>query len=215
MPRPPGGADRPASTPLRVFRIDPGERWSVLMLDRTYGGLFVHWCRGRNLYCDPRGCDGPLHRMQRVWKGYAAAHLWVPRDTFWLPVVLEITESLELDFRGVYGRGQVWELSRDQLSARRKPPVKGKLVEKRPAGQVPDAFDVRSVLMHLYHVDAIDLTSKNPLPPRQLVEPVGGAPPSPAISADQADTGTAADWSRFREALRGGHVNGNGKKAPS
>ena len=46
--------------------------------------------------------------MGKSGKGYAHAEIYSRAIKAWNPVVLEITEHLELDLRGQYARGQVW-----------------------------------------------------------------------------------------------------------
>jgi hypothetical protein len=204
---------RPESYPLRVFRVKEGCTWTVLCLSERIGGCFVHWLRGRSFYCDPRGCPPAKHNSDRQWKGYAAAHLWDAPAALWLPIVLEVTESLELDLRGLYARGQLWEVSRPEQSDRRKTPVAGRLIGTRTPRETPAAFDVKDVLRHLYHTDVIDLTAKNPLPSRVIVEPFKAPPP--VAELDQAEPGQAEPLTgtTLREKLRAGGFHVNGKTA--
>lgn len=204
MPHEPGtnGAEGSRHV-LRVFRLKPGERAKIRTLSEAYDGLFTHFVRGRSKYCDPLNCNPADHRTGRFWKGYASAELWLPRETLWMPIVLEITEALELDLRGRWERGQCWELTREKQVGKRHPPIVGVLVGKAE-GKLPPAFGVLDVLTHLYHADGLQLGELNPMPPRVLVAASpGAAPAGPATnghaSAPAADSAEAAKfWQQAR-----------------
>src|SRR5881394_1208393 len=90
-----GGASASAR-PLRVFRVEPGTSWHVLVLSREVGGIMTHWYKGRSRFCPPDGtCEPQQHKSPRFWKGYAAAQVWDAAHSLWQPVVLEVSESLE------------------------------------------------------------------------------------------------------------------------
>ena len=160
----------PQAVAIRVFRIEKGTSQRVRMLSPSYGGVFTHYHRGRSQYCTGRDCPSPVHKVDRVWKGYVSAQVWNDASRNWFPVCLEITESLELTFRGVYARGQVWELWREQGPRGKELPVSGKLEEERDEHTTPKPFDIVPCLRALFHIDSIDLSSLNPLPPRVIVD---------------------------------------------
>jgi hypothetical protein len=196
-------ADRPSPsdrtpTPLRVFRCEPGCAWKVWTLSPKIGGLIVHYYKGRSEYCDPRGCPAPQHAAPWNWKGYVAACLWDEPAALWRPIVLELTSNAELDMRGLYAKGQLWELRRDPERSKKKKPVTATLLDAKWNDGERDAFPIMDVLRHLYHKDVIDLTAPNPLPPRTLVEPFAGrAPVDP--NAPPADKPlTAEEFQKFR-----------------
>lgn len=202
---------------LRVFRLKPGERCTVRTLSESYGGLFTHFVRGRSVYCDPTNCNPANHRTGRFWKGYAAAEVWMKPEGLYVPVVLELTEALELDVRGRWKRGQLWELSREKQVGRRHPPIVGVLLGDAP-GPLPPAFDCFDVLTHLYHADGIQLEEENPMPPRVMVKASVGAPPpaAPKNGTHAPDPGEAAEAARFWQQARTrmgdflkSHKNGN------
>lgn len=163
---------------LRILRIVPKQRVVIRTISPHYGGLFTHWFKGRSHYCPGRE-ECQLHRNDVIWKGYAAVETWDQTQALWFPWVLEITEGLELDFRGRWDRGQVWDVCRvDDTRKRDTTPIRGKLLEERNPDDFPPPYDLRPLLMHVYHVRDIRLDQLNPLPPRQLVKPSAGAPPA-------------------------------------
>lgn len=163
---------------LRVFRVKEGTTVHARTLSDGYSGLFTHYVRGRSVYCQGEKCEATVHRTDKVWKGYAAVELWNVATKKWTPAVLEITEALELDLRGLWKRGQVWEFYRDTPIQKKKMPIMGKLLEERDPASLPPAFDFRSVLLHLYHVEAVHLGVLNPMPPRVILADSEGDGPA-------------------------------------
>lgn len=165
---------------LRVFRVEEGTTSHVRTLSQSYSGLFTHFVRGQgSKYCRGDKCDTITHKLDRVWKGYAAVEVWNVSAENWMPAALEISEALELDFRGLWRRGQEWELFRDfpQGKKKKKQPVIGKLHKEHDPASMPPTFDFRPVLLHLYHVEIIQLGDDNPMPPRIIIaDSVGEAP---------------------------------------
>ena len=101
---------------VRVHRIDGNTSQFVRMLSTDYKGLFTHYYQKRSHYCVGETCRIPTHASDRVWKGYVPAELLLQgKRPVWVPICLEISENLELDFRGVYERGQLWELFKTDL----------------------------------------------------------------------------------------------------
>ncbi len=169
---------------LKIDRVAAGESMIVRMLSTDYGGLFTHWVRGRSQYCGGKECNPINHKLGRVWKGYCAAEKYCKVTKKWLPICLEITEGLELDFRTIYTRGQLWEIWRDMPTEKKQPPTQGKLLEDRGIDSCPPAFDYRPCLMHLYHIEYVDLTSPNPLPPRIILGASEGDAPRILLNGD-------------------------------
>lgn len=157
---------------LRVLSIAPATTYHVMFLADEYGGCFTHY-KKKSHYCKGTDCPAWLHNCgDTTWKGYAPVVVWNSARNVWMPWVLEMTESLELDLRGILRRGQIWEIWRDPLG-KKSTPVEGKLLEEdRDASRIPKAFDIVPVLRGLYHLTQIDLTSRNPMPPRTLVEDI-------------------------------------------
>jgi hypothetical protein len=173
----PAQEQRPAKpVQIEVVRVQAGASALFRILSPSYGGLFTHF-KGRSKYC-PGEDFCLLHKMDRIWKGYCAAEWWLEKEKVWRPCVLEITESLELDMRGKFGRGQVWEVYREQRTSKKAPQVMGKLHETVDVSRLRPPFDVVPVLRALYHSDVIDLSKKNPCAPRLLAEDVSDDPPA-------------------------------------
>lgn len=154
---------------LRVFRVEPGQNVFIRVLSESYCGLLTHFSKGRSVYCKGSECPATVHNVDPTWKGYAAVEIHRPGTQVWVPWVLEITEHLELDMRGIFARGQVWELWAEKQTDKRRPPVQGKLAERRDPLRFPAAFDIVPVIQCLYHNTRLDLQKKNPLPPRVIV----------------------------------------------
>jgi hypothetical protein len=204
------GSQEPHSAPdryaLRVLRVDPGQSFKIRLVSQRYGGLLTHWVRGRSVLCDGNECPALQHRSGTYWKGYALVEQWHGVKALWCPSVLEITENLELDFRGRYKRGQVWLLQRAPQVGRHKTGVFGVLMFEGQQENLRVPFDFLPVLRNLYHVSTIVLDKDNPMPARILVEPVAGNPPiSEAEKADRP--ATPEEWALFRERLKGMHFN--------
>ena len=149
-----------------VHRVRPATSWRVMTLSVHYGGMMTHFVRGRSRYCRGSECKPELHKTESFWRGYFAALLWEHETRQWRPVVQEVSEALELDLRPAYKRGQVWLLSRAKDERGRRAPTTGKLDGRVDPVQIPDEFDVRPVLLHLYHEQAISLGVGNPMPAR-------------------------------------------------
>jgi hypothetical protein len=174
---------------LRVFRIDEGKSVHVRLTSSKYGGLTTHWKPKRSHYCVGEDCPAALHKLNSFWKGYGAAEVWCRDSKVWLPICLELTEHLELDFRGKWQVGQIWEISRAKMVGYQHQPTRAAFVRQLPSEQTPPAADILPTLLHLYHVPAIKLDVKNPLPAKTMVVASHGEPPvefDPGL-ADEAD----------------------------
>lgn len=163
----------PTEVELRIFRVKSGKKHHVRILSVEYGGLHTHWESGRSKYCHPDACFPKCRNKPRYWKGYTAAQVWVPHWNVWYPVVLEIPERAELDMRSQFDRGTVWEMTREADRKGSRSPVRAVYKELHDVKQLPMAFNIEPVLLHLYHLDEIDLTAPNPLPPLPVVEVSG------------------------------------------
>jgi hypothetical protein len=190
---------------LRVFRVCPGVQVIARTLSPSYKGCFTHWSRKKSILCLGSECNPADHKTQKLWKGYALVELYDQVAAHWLPTVLEISEHLELDLRGKYKRGQVWEFSREKEQGKKVTPVMGRLLEQRDPDTFPREFSFVSVLQHLYHAETIDLSCHNPLPDRILVTHSEGAPP-PQPSGESP--GNLLTPQEIREALKRARVNG-------
>lgn len=198
---------------LRVYRVEEGKTSHVRTLSEGYVGLFTHYVKRRSLLCRGDQCDQATHKLDRVWKGYAAVERWEADIGKWLPCVLEISESLELDLRGRWRRGQIWEFFRDLPIQGKKQPITGKLQEEHDPAKMPPAFDFKPVLMHLYHTQALPLGALNPMPPRIIVQASDGE--GPAILVSEGAGKPAVDpqvQRRFEEWKRTGKFTPTEKK---
>ena len=168
---------------LEILRIKEGYRWAVRSLAPVYGGLFTHWVgnrdHGRSFLCEGEDCKRCRNGLDLTWKGYYAGEAWHQAERYWLPCVVELTESAELDVRGRFGRGVVFTFNREKQTGKKREPVHACFVEIVPEAELPPCFDVEPVLRSVYHVRAVDLSIKNPVPDRIFIEPTqGGAPGS-------------------------------------
>jgi hypothetical protein len=192
---------------LRVFRLKDGARHKVLMLSTWDGnGIITHFVKRRSVYCTGRdSCKD--HRQAASWRGYVHALVWHPAENQWVPVAFEVTERLELEMRGVYSRGQVWEVFRPSSAKGERQAVQGRVIETRPAAELPREIDIRPVLCTLYHETEVELTIPNPLPAKIIVELETLAPP--VVDGRQETAPTASEVNAVAELLRKGrHVFG-------
>jgi hypothetical protein len=203
--------ESPRAGVLRIFRVEEGTTVHARVLSEGYQGLFTHYARGRSVYCAGEKCDSTVHKLDRVWKGYAAVELWNVATKRWNPVVLEISEALELDLRGLWKRGQVWEFWRDVPTKKKSMPIMGKLHAERDPATFPPAFDYKPVLLHLYHIQAVHLGSLNPMPPRVIVTESEGEGPDVVTSIVETER-TPEQLAREEELRK--KIMGN-RKSPS
>lgn len=173
--------------PLRVFRVDPGRAAIVRLTSVRYWGIMTHFVRGRSVYCSEEACPRVVHGSTRYYRGYGAAEVYQQPLNKWLPVCLELTEHLELDFRDRWQRGQVWEISRAPSVGKKHAPTMGALLEERDPNTFPAALDLVGCLLHLYHVESIQLTAKNPLPGRTMVSLSEGEAPAKLLRPKPAE----------------------------
>lgn len=198
---------RSSSSPVHVLSVPENIPVTVRFL-AGYQGLDTHWRSGRTIPCPgPDECLSSMHKSGIIWKGYAPVEAWEELGRLWVPFVLEVTESLEEQLRGRDLRGEVWTLFRVQKNGRTDP-VAGIYCERLAEGKLSPAFDVKPVLLRLFHVSELRLGRANPLPPKIMLEAVAGdAPNLPAelveMSTPQNDpekVKAAADlWRAFKE----------------
>jgi hypothetical protein len=158
---------------VRVHRIEGTAGQFVRMLSPDYKGIFTHFYQKRSHYCSGETCRIATHASDRTWKGYVAAELLLraPKPV-WVPICLEITEYLELDLRGIYQRGQLWELYKMDDGKGKKAAITGRLHADQPPADLRKPFDIVPCLRALYHRDVVDLKHASPLPPRVFMEEV-------------------------------------------
>ena len=197
---------------LDVLRIGAGESVILRMLSPSYKGLFTHYIKRRSQYCEGKECACGNQRVPRVWKGYLAAEEYVQKQNLWLPRILEITEYLELDFRGRYKRGQVWQVKRLAEKKGETNPVTGVLQEERDEKTFPAPHIIIDGLRHLYHDSGLHLLYDNPLPSRTYVQPSKGDPPKSlcaetSVSPEESKENIRKVLDHFRMPLQNG-ING-------
>lgn len=199
---------------LRVYRVDPGVTARVRILSPVHSvsGVMTHWKNGRSLYCDPGNCADCRQRTRRFWKGYLAVLGYEEPSKKWLPAVLEVTESAELDMRGIIRRGQEWELTRERETKKQRQPVRAVLVGELDLAELPRAFDFLPVLLNLYHETHMAIDVPNPMPGRVLVELEEGRPPLEATAEPSEEPAPAGYFGeRVRAAGQGRAYERNGK----
>lgn len=186
---------------LGVLRIGKGDSQICLFLgEGRILGLITHYWQKQGYRCPGEGCKDCARQEDRIWKGYVPVLHWRKTEKFWLPAILEISESLELDLRGVYSRGQVWEFRRAMPEGGKKPPITGRWNSQWQQPLACPAFDVLPGVRWLYHDDAIELNTPSPLPERVLVDPIHMA--APGESAKNAPP-TPEEKAKFRKTLNG------------
>lgn len=181
-PRPRSAASTP-HVPLLRLRLKKGQVEVVRLLSESYKGLLTHFVDKRSEYCPgPDTCR--LHKLKAVWKGYCSVEAYDQAANLWIPWVLEITESLDQDFWGIFRRGQVWEL-RHEIKKREGggPRVFGTRWEDCDPYTLPEPYDMRPVLIATYHTEDVRLTLDNPMPRRPMLQPSRAAPPK-RLAAD-------------------------------
>lgn len=191
---------------LKLFRVKATQRFTIRTLSHRIDGLFTHYVKpkgsaGSSAWCagEGQGCEN--HKLPRLWKGYAAIEVWDSHSGLWFPTVFEITEHLELDFRGVWKRGQQWVVSRGPVVKDKNPPVVAGLLGNDPDENLPRAFDYLPVLQTVYHAPSIQLGCANPLPARVVLKASTAAPPIGTIFKDVPKQ-SESDQKTFRELLQ-------------
>jgi hypothetical protein len=194
-------ADPPEVVEIRTVRVAAGKTHFIRSLAEEYGGIMTHFEQGRSKYCDPQYCWPKCRAKGRYYKGYFAAQVWVEKWDCWYPVVCELPEKAELDVRQQFRRGLIWEFSRAADRRSSKSPVRAVLKEEQDPHNWPLAFDIAPSLLHLYHLEEIDLTAENPLPPLPTALMSPGGEKSPSAKPQEA---TPEEMANFMQQLRGG-----------
>jgi hypothetical protein len=180
---------------LVVFRVEKGETHRVRTLagtgtraeQRQLLGYMTHWRHGATRVCvGPHDCEPALHRIDAIWYGYLAVERWDEEMHLWVPHVLQVTESLELDMRKKLARGQYWELSMVATRAKGNP-TRGQLIGL-VQDELPMPFDVLPVLRTMFHrADLQPPSIANPAPGRIALVPSTGAPPPGSQVAERQE----------------------------
>lgn len=166
---------------VRILEVAEGDSYIVRLLSDKYQGVMCHFFGGKVQYCRGDGdCIAAMHRTPRSWKGYAAAQVFLAKvkPYRWRYCVLELTENAELDCRGVFARGQVWNIWRPPPIAKKKrEPVQMKLLEEHDPETFPAEFDIVPILKIRYHVENWRWFGPNPQPPRVYLDDTEGPVP--------------------------------------
>lgn len=190
---------------VEVFRCKEGEQHFIRTLSASYGGLYVHWVRGRSIYCPGERCNCQHKKSQRLWKGYAAVERWILVHKAWIPAVLEITHNLEHCLQGKWERGQVWEISRRMHDSEKEAyPVVGKLMPKEEIKNLPPAFDWALVMQRKFDVlEPLERHHKNPMPKPQVA--VISTDPGPSVLKEEGPQAppTQEHFQAIRDRARG------------
>jgi hypothetical protein len=161
---------------LSLFSTAPGTSSVIRTLSDTLEGLGTHFVAGRPVWCRQDECPVAVHKHRYQWRGYFAGEVWIPKVARWAPYVVEVSEACELDLRGIFRRGQQWELSRLPVSESNKPPVVGLLLSEDDPASYPPVFDIIPTLSRIYHANVV-LGVENWMPARTVVKMSDGAPP--------------------------------------
>lgn len=168
--------------PLRLLRLEPGETFEVWITHHIDGGrikgLFIRHIERQSNIISPEDAKERVRGRPGVWKGYVSGLVWRAPEKKWVPVVIEVTERSEQDFRGKVARGQVWTLSKAPYVKGKNQPLRARYLETRPEADTPPALDVIPKLRNdIFRQEHIPLTSDNPLPDLVVVAPVESAAP--------------------------------------
>jgi len=176
----------PEKARLAIHRFEEGCKDQILCLDNgPVLGFMTVWEKtaGRSYYVDP---SLPFRaKGELVWKGYLPALIWRPKTADYLPIVWEITESLELDLRGVVQRGQHWEVTRGVRVGKKRPPVIGRLLGMTKCALIAPAFDVMDCVRWTYHDQRCALALPCPAAARTMVSPIVMDRPTDPLKEEQ------------------------------
>lgn len=199
----PRAAPDPSRTPLLRLRLKKGDVHTIRILSESYKGCLTHWAKGVSEYCPGKDfCT--LHGLKAVWKGYCSVEVWNQAANLWIPFILEITESLDQDFWGVFARGQVWEIRYGKKREDSKGfAVTGTFWEQCNPTDFPEAYDMTPVVVSTYHRMDVKLNLDNPMPRRLIVKPSVGNPPTrPGAPKPTMEGDSAISFKDAQEKLR-------------
>jgi len=194
-------ADVNDNTPIaiEVFSIKDGTSCFLRTLSPSYGGIMTHYFKGKgSRYCAGPECMYLCGKLEKTWKGYCAVEVWLPHAKKYRPFVLELTERLEQDMRGLYERGQVWECYKQSPIGEKKQPVQGKLQPAQVVKHLPPEFDWQSVVKNLYHVPKMDFSIRNPLAPRVILTDSQDEQPL-GLQTEEYKPVTPEEWEEIKQ----------------
>jgi hypothetical protein len=163
---------------LRVFRQAVGSSHHVRLVSPRYGGCMTHWLKGNSQYCAGTSCIWNCARQRKQWKGFGAADVFDPQTKLWMPCAFELTESMELDFRDRWTRGGLWRVHWPHARKGHQEPKRAEFVKQLDPDSCPSEWDIVPCLLNTFHIFEIDLTVRNPMPPRVLVQATAGPDPT-------------------------------------
>ena len=178
---------------LRVLRPTEGVDYHVKTLSVAYGGLYIHYKPKKSVYCRGTECDSATHKIPRQFKGYFSAEVYDPDLRVWLATVFELTQNAERDVRGRYARGQVWRFFRPPQINGLNQPLAGDLLEQLDPHQVSREFPILPTLQCMYNCSDIDLSAKNWMQPKTVVEQIKAPPPAALAKVSEDRPATAEE----------------------
>lgn len=192
---------------LEVYRIPAITSMVCLTVSKRVLGCLSHY-KGTSIYCRGKDCPSSVHAVDATWKGYIGVQVFLRDANTWRPYVLEVSENLELDMRGLYGPNQVWEIYR--LPGRKKHggKLEGKMLEDRGEDGALPVFDILPPVRTMYHATDLVLNVENPMPDRVVVKGADIPPPVHLASKPKDEESAPFD---LQEALR---IMNNRKKSP-
>jgi hypothetical protein len=212
-------ANSPSPSPVRIWRCPQGEEHFVSILSGSIYGIFVHHvkgqtrARGRSRPCLGNECRPDFHKLDKQWVGFVPAELWVQAERVWRPIVLQVTEHMEQEFRGVLQRGQEWALNGFAQQGKQNIAIRAVLAREVDLAGLPEAWDCRPQLKNLYHCDQLPLSVGNPLPARLILSPSKREGPEVLRGMDTQSerVGTIQEAIERREAQKARLFERNGK----
>lgn len=168
--------------PLRLLRLKEGEQATIWITHFVDGsrikGLFTRHLDSQSQIISQEEAQERVKGRPGVWKGYISACEWKKDEKRWVPVVVEVTERSEQDFRGKIQRGQIWKLSKAPKEKNKKSPLRAAYLEARPEAETPPALDVLPKLRNdIFRQAFVALVYDNPLPDLVFVAAVEAAAP--------------------------------------
>jgi hypothetical protein len=205
--------------PVRVLSLKRRESATVLFLG-CYRGVWTHYAGGQTILCPgPDRCTLPGHgRLKRFWKGYAAGEIWREKEDLWLPVIVEITSTLEERLRGRTLRGEVWTLTRKH-GKKATTPLLGEFLTTIGPPILSPAFDLEAPLKRFFGVETLGPDVENPAIPQLCLPPVRRPGPPDPLAADVsvAESDQREAWRLWQQErdVRHGNVPPAGSPMPS
>jgi hypothetical protein len=188
-------SSRPSLSGLRVEWMKEINRLTVRTLTprvarpgREILGYFTRWLGKHSQYV-PLSDLPPAgeRKKEHVWVGFVLCQAWNDDRRLWEGIVLQVTENLEVDMRGHYDRGQIWEIVK-QKPGKKGSPISGARIGDCDLATLPPAVCFLDVLRVMWHVPDLQAGSiANPMPPRIYLADSSDAPPPGSKAKQEAD----------------------------